>query len=344
MPVTMKDIARDLGLSVVTISKVLRNHSDISEATRERVLRRVQEMRYQPNRAARSLVTGRSFTIGLVVPDLEHPFFGEIAKAIARRIRTLDYSLIIASSEEDPAIERREIEGLVARQVDALVLASVQTSPDGGVFEHLAERRIPCVLVDRDFPGLNAHYVGVDDVAVGRVATEHLINSGCQRIAHLRGPAVSTGMGRLRGYREALSRHAMKAPGNHVVDLESGDDRSEEHGYDAMKRLLTLKPPPDGVFCYNDEVAIGALRAVLGAGLRVPADVAVIGVDNIRFADLLRVPLSSIDQKSYKIGDAAARLALKLIESRKPLPCQKIVLPIELVVRDSTGRRQAPAG
>ena len=130
MPVTMRDIARDLGLSVVTVSKVLRNHSDISKATRERVLQRVKELRYQPNRAARSLVTGRSFTIGLIVPDLEHPFFGEIAKAIARRIRTLDYSLIIASSEEDPALEQREVDGLIARQVDAIVLASVQTSAD----------------------------------------------------------------------------------------------------------------------------------------------------------------------------------------------------------------------
>lgn len=339
MPVTMKDIAKDLGLSVVTVSKVLRNHSDISEATRERVLQRVKEMRYQPNRAARSLVTGRSFTIGLIVPDLEHPFFGEIAKAIARRIRTLDYSLIIASSEEDPAIEQREVEGLIARQVDAIVLASVQTSPKEGVFQRLAERRIPYVLVDRYFPGLDANYVGVDDAAVGRAATEHLITCGCQRIAHLRGPDVSTGIGRLRGYREALGGHAMEVRSDYVAELKSGDDCSEQHGYDAMKRLLALTPPPDGVFCYNDEVAIGALRAILGAGLRVPADVAVIGVDNIRFADLLRVPLSSIDQNSYQIGDCAARLALQLIESRKPLPSQQIVLPVELVLRESTRPR-----
>src|SRR6266516_3149184 len=135
MAITMKDIAKDLGVSVVTVSKVLRDHSDISPATRERVLKRIREMHYQPNRAARSLVTGRSFTIGLIVPDLEHPFFGEIAKAIARRIRTLDYSLIIASSEEDPAIEHREVEGLIARQVDAIVLASVQRSADVVVFQ-----------------------------------------------------------------------------------------------------------------------------------------------------------------------------------------------------------------
>jgi LacI family transcriptional regulator len=336
MQVTMRDIARDLGLSVVTVSKVLRNHSDISEATRARVLQRVKEMRYQPNQAARSLVTGRSFTIGLIVPDLEHPFFGEIAKAIARRIRTLDYSLIIASSEEDPAIEHREVEGLIARQVDAIVLASVQTSADVAVFQRLAELEIPYVLVDRNFPELDANYVGVDDAAVGRGATEHLIACGCRRIAHLRGPEVSTGVGRLRGYREALSRRGMKVPVDYVVELKGGDDRSEEHGYEAMKRLLGLNVTPDGVFCYNDEVAIGALRAILGAGLQVPNDIAVIGVDNIRFADLLRVPLSSIDQNSYQIGERAARLALKLIASRKPLRSAQIVLPIQLVARAST--------
>ena len=339
MPVTMRDIARDLGLSVVTVSKVLRNHRDISQATRARVLQRVKEMHYQPNRAARSLVTGRSFTIGLIVPDLEHPFFGEIAKAIARRIRTLDYSLIIASSEEDPAIEQREVEALIARQVDAIVLASVQTSADVVVFQRLAELKIPYVLVDRNFPALDANYVGVDDAAVGSTATEHLIACGCRRIAHLRGPEVSTGIGRLRGYRETLVRHGMEVPIEYVVELKGGDDRSEEHGCVAMKRLLGLKVLPDGVFCYNDEVAIGALRAILSAGLRVPDDIAVIGVDNIRFADLLQVPLSSIDQNSYQIGERAARLALKLIESRKLLHSAQVVLPIRLVARDSTRAR-----
>jgi LacI family transcriptional regulator len=335
MAITMKDIAKDLGVSVVTVSKVLRDHSDISPATRERVLRRIKELHYQPNRAARSLVTGRSFTIGLIVPDLEHPFFGEIAKAISRRLRLKDYSLIIASSEEDPGLERREIEGLLARQIDAIILASVQTSAHSGVFQRLTDSRVPYVLIDRNFPGLEANYVGVDDRAVGCAATEHLIACGCRRIAHLRGPEVSTGIGRLLGYRETLTRHKITVPLHYVVDLKGGDDRSEEHGCEAMKRLLAVKPIPDGVFCFNDEVAIGALRAILDSGLRTPADIAVIGVDNIRFADLLRVPLSTIDQNSYQIGESAAQLALKLIGSANVLPSE-VILPIELIARDST--------
>jgi LacI family transcriptional regulator len=339
----MKDIACDLNVSVITVSKVLRDHSDISPETRERVLKRMRELNYQPNRTARSLVTGRSFTIGLVVPDLEHPFFAEIAKAIARTIRVRDYSLVIASSEEDPALETREVDNLLSRQIDALVLASTQMSAQSPVFERLAQSDVPYVLIDRRFPGLAANYVGVDDTEIGRTATQHLISLGFRRIAHLRGPEVSTGMGRLRGYRQALAQHGIVVPLDYVVELKAGDDRSEEHGLEATRSLLRVKPRPEAVFCYNDEVAIGALRAIGEAGLDVPSDIAVIGVDNIRYADLLKVPLTSIDQKSYQIGERAADLALALISAKSPTEAKEILLPIELVARQSTlGAVDAP--
>ncbi len=336
MAIRMKDVARDLNVSVMTVSKVLRNHGDIGRETRDRVLKRVRELNYTPNRAARSLATGRTSAIGLVVPDLEHPFFSEIAKAIARRIRTRDYGLIIASSEDSPAVEQSELERMLARQVDAVILASVQTSSASPVFARLKESGVPYVLIDRDFPELGANYVGVDDVEVGRVATGHLIERGCRRIAHLRGPDVSTAAGRLQGYEEALRKRQMALRAGYVVKVKGGDARSEEQGYRAMNRLLAMEQRPDGVFCYNDEVAIGALRAILMAGLRAPGDIAVIGVDNIRYADLLRVPLSSVDQHSYKIGERAAQLALNSIEAEEPPPARRIVLPVELVAREST--------
>lgn len=336
MAVTLKDIADDLGLAVITVSKVLRNHSDIGAATRARVLERAKELNYQPNRAARSLVTGRSFTIALVVPDLEHPFFGEIAKAIAGKLRVKDYSLLISCSEEDPSIETLEIEALIARQIDAVILATVQTSVTSGIFKRLEEAHTPYILIDRNFPDLQANYVGVDDVAVGRAATEHLILGGRRRIAHLRGPEVSTGIGRLEGYKAALKQHRLKVPAHYVVDLKRGDNRSEEYGFEAMRKLLEHPVRPDGVFCYNDEVAIGALRALFKAHIRVPKEIAVIGVDNIRFADLLRVPLSSIDQNSYRIGEHAAELALALVESKNSVAPRQIILPVQLVGRTSS--------
>jgi LacI family transcriptional regulator len=336
MAITMKDIARDLDVSVMTVSKVLRNQGDIGKETRERVLKRVRELNYSPNRAARSLATGRTSTIGLIVPDLEHPFFSEIAKSISRRIRARDYGLIIAASEDSPALEQSELERMLARQVDAVILASVQTSSASPMFERLKQSGVPYVLIDREFPGLDANYVGVDDCEIGRTATEHLVKRGCRLVAHLRGPEVSTAAGRLKGYEEVLRGHGMEPHPEFVVKVKGGDARSEEQGFVAMQRLLSLERRPDGVFCYNDEVAIGALRAILREGLRIPGEIAVIGVDNIRYADLLRIPLSSVDQQNYKIGERAAGLALKLIEAEEAPPARRIILPVELVARDST--------
>ncbi|HYP14611.1 MAG TPA: LacI family DNA-binding transcriptional regulator [Bryobacteraceae bacterium] len=338
MPARMKDIANDLGLSVVTISKVLRNHADISEETRERVLKRMKELNYRPNLAARALVTGRTHTIGLLVPDLVYPFFGELAKGLARGLRTQDYGLFIASSEEDPQIERQEIEQMLSRRVDAIVVASAQESAES--FHRLEERKTPYVLVDRKLPGLPVSFVGIDDTAAGALATEHLIQAGCRRIAHIRGPEVSTSLGRFEGYRAALRQHNLEMPDRYVQTEGTGDEEGELHGCQAMQKLLALDPPPDGVFCYNDPTAMGALRAIFAAGLRVPDDIAVIGFGNFLYSDLLQVPLSSIDQRSIELGMKAAELALMLIASKKPQPARTVLLEPRVVARASTQRRR----
>src|SRR5581483_7478087 len=173
MTVRMKDIARDLGLSVVTISKVLRNHPDIAEETRERVLKRVKELDFQPNSMARSLVTGRSYLIGLVVPDLLHPFFAEIAKALSAAVSQRGYSTIISSSEDNPELEGREIQQLIGRRLDALVIASAGNEIQP--FQRIERHGVPYVLIDREIPGLAANFVGINDETAGRIATEHLI-------------------------------------------------------------------------------------------------------------------------------------------------------------------------
>ncbi len=190
MAVRMKDIAQDLGVSVVTVSKVLRNHSDISPETRERVLKRMKELNYRPNLAARALVTGRTNMIGLVVPDLVHPFFAEVAKGLSKVLRKKGFSLVISSSEEDPELEQQEIDNLLARGVDALILASTQWTVES--FRRIEEQKTPYVLLDRKFSGLHANFVGVDDDLVGFLATKHLIEQGCRTIAHIRGTDTST--------------------------------------------------------------------------------------------------------------------------------------------------------
>ena len=261
MTVRMKDIARDLGVSVVTVSKVLRNHSDISQETRERVLKRMKELNYRPNLAARALVTGRTNALGFVVPDLVHPFFAQVAKGLSRVLRKKGFSLVIASSEEDAELEQQEIEQLLARRVDALVVASTQWTVES--FRRIEEQKTPYVLIDRRFVGLQANFVGVDDEAVGSLATEHLIEQGCRKIAHIRGPEVSTAVGRVEGYKRALAKRGLSPMPGYIVTGRSGDDSGDISGCEAMRHLLSLDPRPDGVFCYNDPTAMGALKALV---------------------------------------------------------------------------------
>src|ERR1022692_1071812 len=336
MSVRMKDIARDLGVSVVTVSKVLRNHPDVGDETRERVLARVKELDYQPNLAARSLVTGRSYLVGLVVPDLLHPFFAEVAKSLSDVLRGSGFSLIISSSEEDPAIEEREINQLLARRLDALIIASCRSTVD--LFFRIERRKTPYVLIDRTLPGLTANFVAVNDEAVGRLATKHLIDIGCKRIAHIRGPESSTGIRRTEGYKRALSQAGLKILDDYIITERKGDVETRRRGAEAMQRLLCLKPKPDGVFCFNDPLAMGAMNCALDQGLRIPEDIAVIGCGNLHYDDSLRVPLSSIDQHSKRIGEEAARIALAILSSKVPPKPETVVLQPELIMRGSTRR------
>jgi LacI family transcriptional regulator len=336
MSTRMKDIAQDLNVSVVTVSKVLRNHSDISTATRERVLQRMKELNYRPNLAARTLVTGRTYMIGLVVPGLMHPFFVEVAKALSSQIRPKGYSLVISSSEEDPDLEKQEIDLLLSRQVDALVVASAQSTTAS--FQEIEARKIPYVLIDRLLTGLNANFIGVDDEQVGFLATQHLIETGYARIAHIRGPELSTGIARFNGYCRALQQSRRHVPPEYVVAETAIDDSGEQSGFDAMQQLLARSPRPDAVFCFNDPVAIGAMKAILAAGLRIPHDIALIGAGNNLHTDLLRVGLSTIDQATADIGLRAAKLVLKLIESKSPGRPKTVLLPPSLIIRESTRR------
>jgi len=334
MTVRMKDIARELGVSVVTISKVLRNHPDVGEETRERVLARVRELDYQPNLAARGFATGRTYLIGLIVPGLLHPFFAEVAKSISDILREDGYYLIISSSEEDPDLEEQEVIQLLARRLDTLIIASCHSTID--LFFRIERQKVPYVLIDRSFPGLSANFVGVDDVAAGMLATQHLIDIGCSRIAHIRGPEISPGLQRLEGYKRALGQSGMEIVDEYVIT----ERKSEQgrRGAEAMRELLNLKPRPDGVFCFNDPLATAAMDEALNRGLKIPEDIAVIGCGNLHYDDSLRVPLSSIDQHSRRIGEEAARLVLDILKSKAAPNPETVLLQPTLVARASTAR------
>jgi LacI family transcriptional regulator len=279
-------------------------------------------------------VTGQSYMIGMVVTDLGHPFFAEVAKGLFHVLRKKGYGLMISASEEDPEIEREEIDRLLARRVDALLLVPMQSSTEN--LRRLEEMRTPCILIDRHIEGLAASFVGVDDEQIGVMATEHLLEVGCRRIAHLRGPGVSTAAGRCQGYQKALGAHGLTPSPGHIVMGPFGDKAADISGYEAMKQLLRLDPLPDGVFCYDDPVAMGAMQAILEAGLRIPQDIALAGCGNLGYSAQLRVPLTSIDQDSIGIGGRAAKLALKLIETKGAAHPQNVLLTPRLVAREST--------
>jgi LacI family transcriptional regulator len=334
--VRMKDIARELNVSVVTVSKALRNHDDISEETRGKVLRLMEQMNYRPNLAARALVTGRSFIVGFVVPGLLHSFFAEVAKGLTNVFRKKGYGLVISTSEEDPELERQEIEQLLARRVDALVIASTQS--DAASFVRIEEQGVPYVLIDRRIEGLEANFVGVDDQLVGMMATEHLLQYGCRRVACIYGGGLSPSTGRLEGYRRALEKHGIAWQPEYVRSVDEAGDASDDAAYATMKELLALGQRPDGVYCFNDPSALNAMKATLDAGLSIPGDVAIVGSGNIRHADFLRVPLTTIDLNSVAMGERAGKLALGLIESKETQKAKISLLEPRLVMRSSSMR------
>ncbi len=342
MSVRMKDIARDLGVSTVTVSKVLRNHPDVGEETRDRVLARVKELDYRPNLAARGLVTGRTYLVGLIVPDLLHPFFAEIAASLSETLRKDDYYLVVSSSEEDPNLEEQEISQFLARRFDAMIIASCRSNVE--VFFHIDKQKTPYVLIDRSFPGFLANFVGGDDLAAGLMATQHLVDVGCKRIAHIRGPETSPGIQRLEGYKKALGQNGKTVIDEYVIFEPKGDVGSIQRGTEAMRQLLSCKRVPDGVFCFNDPMAMGAVNEAVNQGFRVPEDIAIIGCGNLHYDDSLRVPLSSVDQHSRRIGAEAARLVLNALNSKVTPKPKAILLPPELIVRKSTQRSSAKPG
>lgn len=244
--------------------------------------------------------------------------------------------MLISSSDEDPNLEDEEIAQLLARRLDALIIASCR--PTAKLFFRIEKQKTPYVLIDRDLPGLTVDFVGVDDEAVGMLATKQLIDVGCKRIAHIRGPETSPGIRRLAGYKRALAQAGLEFDENYVIPALKGDVETRQRGSEAMGQLLNRKPRPDGVFCFNDPLAIGAMNYALDHGVRIPQDLAMIGCGNLHYDDSLRVPLSSIDQDSQRIGAEAARITLGILNSKVRPKREVIVLQPQLIVRRSTER------
>jgi len=227
MAVRLKDIARDLGVSVITVSKALRDHSDISQETKQRVLKRCRELNYRPNLAARALVTGRTNMLGFVVPDLLNSFFSEIVRGMSSALQGTGYTLVTTSSEQDPKLEKQAVEQLIARRVDVLLVASTQWTVE--MFRRVEEAGIPYILIDRSFTGLASHFIGVNDEEVGALATRHLAEIGCKRIAHIGGGELSPVQGRMEGYKHTLAKLGLAADPELIYNVDHVEELGRRH-------------------------------------------------------------------------------------------------------------------
>ncbi|MFZ1939503.1 MAG: LacI family DNA-binding transcriptional regulator [Terracidiphilus sp.] len=339
MRVRLKDIAEDLNLSKMTISKVLRGQTDISDETKARVLKRVKELKYIPNISASSLRTGQTKTIGLVLPSIGSPFLSQIVGAVNEAVSAESYGLIVASSQQDADFEQRQIEIFLSLQVDALLVISLQET--GTFFEQMQKsRRMPVIFVDQRPPGTTENFVGIHDEEVGRIACDHLVNSGCKRIAYLRGPRTAAGDMRAKGYREALSDHSLPIQPDLVVESMHPEESEYKRGYDSLMRLLGRRGRPDGVMTYTDMMAIGAMDAAAANGIRIPDEMRFVGCGDDALLCAMKIPLTSINIGGHELGAKAAQLALRAIGIGDRKSAHRILVKPKLVKRRSSEKQR----
>ncbi|HLJ47976.1 MAG TPA: LacI family DNA-binding transcriptional regulator [Bryobacteraceae bacterium] len=332
---TIVDIARKLKLSPMTVSRALTGNREVSERTRQKVLRTATALGYQPNRWARSLVTRRSSIIGIVIPDISHSFFAEITCGVEEVIEKSGYDILLCHSRSNAERERSEISMLVGSRVDGLIVASVQPEQSPEPFTRLTEMKVPFVLVDRFFPKSEFASVRVDDRIVGRLATECLIALGHRRIAHIEGRGISPGSFRKLGHLDALKAASIASRKEWILE----GDFSLESGREAMRAILRMKPRPTAVFAANDPMAVGAVYACRDAGLRVPEDISIVGAGNIESPHHPNPFLTTVDWPREELGRVAATILLESIKpSGEMQPTSKVFEP-RLLIRQSTGRR-----
>jgi LacI family transcriptional regulator len=337
MWVTIKDVASAAGVSIATVSRVLNNSPHrVAEKTREEVLKIVKDLDFQPSKLAAGLKLTRSAAIGLIFPSfVAGTFYSEIFHAIEDEAVKNGYGIILGSSYGEAAKEELLINLLRERRVDGLIIIPSSPGVDLKYYRRL-EKGIPLVFVDRYFPQIDADRVTTNNVKGAYLAIEHLIRLGHKRIAFLSGPeAPCTSISdRIEGYQKVLTEYNIHF--RKIIETEKNINKQKECAYEAMNSFLKNSTKISAIFAVNDNVAIGALRAIRQAGLRVPDDIAVIGYDNDEMGPFLPIPLTSVAQQKAEMGKLAITLLLERIQQGRRIP-RHIWLEPELVVRASCG-------
>ncbi len=326
--ITISDVAKRAGVSSMTVSRVLNHKGEISFSTRKLVQQAIDELDYRPSTVARSLKTNRTMTIGMIIPDVTNPFFPEIVRGVEDTAWAQNYTMVLCNTAEDRAREEATLRLLEANRVDGVILCSPRLSDEQLL--PLLKRHSATVLVNRTVPGTIFDTVQVDDAYGTMCAVQHLLRDGRQVIGCLAGPSYSySGQKRVQGFITALESKG------HIFnpDLVVNCSPNEEGGFKASKELLTTHPEIDGLICYDDMVAIGALQACVELNTHIPSDIAVIGCDDVRYATLVTPALTTLRISKYDIGASASRMLLENIEGRSSQK-EKILTP-ELIIRAS---------
>ncbi|MCU0770612.1 MAG: LacI family transcriptional regulator [Verrucomicrobia bacterium] len=337
MTVRLKDIALRANVSVMTVSKALRDAPDVSEATKARIRALAQQMGYVPDSAARGLRTRTTRTFGVVISSTTNPIFARVLMAIEQRAQEMGYDLILTHTHNLPEREEHCIYRLLARRVDGIFVSPVyRMSTEARAYQELQQRGTPVVILGHTAP-FCAHFVNVetDDVQASYELTRHLLGQGHKRIAFLSGPLVSPWtQERLEGYRRALREHHIE-PDDHLV-FQAG--RTVEDGIQAVSQMIAEKCDATAVQAVNDLVAVGCMRWLIQHGVRIPDDVSVTGFGNLLISENAPRPLTTARQPKFTLGMAAMDAMVALLNHQHP-PSRR--LPAELLVRQSTGT--APA-
>ncbi len=336
MSVTLSDVAERAGVSVSTVSRVLSNQAGkyrIATETQDTIRRVARELKYRGNHVARGLRLKKTFTIGVLAPDISNPFFAQIIKRIQSAAHAQGYSIVVCNTDENIDLEIEQVNLLHRKQVDGLI-----AMPVGQRYDHLddwVQKDLGLVLVDRCFDDVEAPGICVDNYRGAYEAVEHLARSGHRRIAIIQGlPGTFTNTARVEGYRDALAAHDLPVDEALIV----GGDFRQENGYVETKLLVNLADPPTAIFATSDLITLGALTALAEEGLEIPRDMSMIAFDDFDFAPHLRCPLSVVWQPKEMMGELAVKLLVEQLNGERRDP-KRVILRPKLIVRDSVARR-----
>jgi LacI family transcriptional regulator len=317
--IRQSDIAKKLNVSRITVSKALRDHPDISQEMKEKVLKASKKMGYVPNLIATQLNTRKTYTIGIVVPDLENSFFAFVVDSMIDFATERKYHAILTVSREKEAIERQNIENLIGMRVDGLLVCLSQETKDREIFSRVKKMKIPMVFFDRAFEKMGFPVVVFDDKNGALNALDQVIGSGYTRIVHFSGySSVNIGKRRSEGYKSALRKHRLLLRKNWI--LEGGFEFKD--GYDSFMKMFQQKKLPELVFTVNDRVALGAYKAANECGIKIPSEIGIFGYGFNETTDMFQPPLTVINQDPRKMGQEAIALLLDMIDknvSGKPV-------------------------